>query len=122
MCAQPDRPPCHTHHPSPHMDSPPPPPPPPPHTHTRTHTPPPPKKKEHAHTQTHTHHPQVRELSNARGVYEQLMEMLSRLASLGLVHCDYNEFNLLVSSRGVRAGCCSVVLAGQQGFIFRCCL
>lgn len=39
---------------------------------------------------------QVRQLSNPRGVYIQLMEMLARLAGLGLVHCDYNEFNLLV--------------------------
>ncbi|KAL4450558.1 hypothetical protein ABPG77_000914 [Micractinium sp. CCAP 211/92] len=42
---------------------------------------------------------QVRELSNPREVYEQLMEMLSRLASLGLVHCDYNEFNLLINEK-----------------------
>ena len=39
---------------------------------------------------------QVRELSNPRRVYTELMEMLARLAGLGLVHCDYNEFNLLV--------------------------
>lgn len=47
-------------------------------------------------------HLQVRQLSNPRGVYEQLMDMLARLASLGLVHCDYNEFNLLVSGECVR--------------------
>ncbi|KAI7845570.1 hypothetical protein COHA_000859 [Chlorella ohadii] len=40
---------------------------------------------------------QVRELSNPRRVYTELMEMLARLAGLGLVHCDYNEFNLLVN-------------------------
>lgn len=39
---------------------------------------------------------QVRQLSNPRQVYTQLMEMLAQLAGLGLVHCDYNEFNLLV--------------------------
>jgi len=39
---------------------------------------------------------QVRQLSNPRIVYVQLMQMLAQLASLGLVHCDYNEFNLLV--------------------------
>lgn len=39
---------------------------------------------------------QVRQLSNPRLVYTQLMDMLARLAGLGLVHCDYNEFNLLV--------------------------
>lgn len=42
---------------------------------------------------------QVRQLSNPRGVYEQLMDMLARLASLGLVHCDYNEFNLLINEQ-----------------------
>jgi RIO kinase 2 len=40
---------------------------------------------------------QVRQLSNPRRLYVQLMEMLARLAGLGLVHCDYNEFNLLVN-------------------------
>lgn len=40
---------------------------------------------------------QVRQLSNPRAIYCQLMDMLSRLAGLGLVHCDYNEFNILVS-------------------------
>lgn len=42
--------------------------------------------------------PQVRSLANPRGVYERLMGLLARLAGLGLVHCDFNEFNLLVSS------------------------
>lgn len=40
---------------------------------------------------------QVRELENPRKVYEECMEVLVRLAALGLVHCDYNEFNLLIS-------------------------
>lgn len=39
---------------------------------------------------------QVRRLSNPRAVYSLLMDLLARLAGLGLVHCDYNEFNLLV--------------------------
>lgn len=30
-------------------------------------------------------------------VYLTCMELLSRLASKGLVHCDFNEFNLLIS-------------------------
>ncbi|KAL4439723.1 hypothetical protein ABPG75_002724 [Micractinium tetrahymenae] len=42
---------------------------------------------------------QVRQLSHPRTVYEQLMAMLSQLASLGLVHCDYNEFNLLINEK-----------------------
>ncbi|EFN51844.1 hypothetical protein CHLNCDRAFT_27453, partial [Chlorella variabilis] len=42
---------------------------------------------------------QVRQLSNPRKVYAHLMDMLSKLAGLGLVHCDYNEFNLLVNDK-----------------------
>ncbi|PSC74501.1 Serine threonine-kinase rio2 [Micractinium conductrix] len=42
---------------------------------------------------------QVRQLSSPRTIYVQLMALLSRLAGLGLVHCDYNEFNLLINER-----------------------
>lgn len=41
---------------------------------------------------------QVRELGNPGRIYEQCMGMMARLAELGLVHCDFNEFNLLVST------------------------
>jgi RIO-like serine/threonine protein kinase len=47
---------------------------------------------------------QVRQLSRPREAYAQLMAMLSQLAGLGLVHCDYNEFNLLVSLTGSGGG------------------
>lgn len=40
---------------------------------------------------------QVRELGNPGEIYQQCMGMMARLAELGLVHCDFNEFNLLVS-------------------------
>jgi RIO kinase 2 len=40
---------------------------------------------------------QVQQLANPRKVYEECMRVLVRLAQLGLVHCDYNEFNLLIS-------------------------
>lgn len=50
-----------------------------------------PRQEEHC-----CHAVQVRQLSNPRKVYAHLMDMLSKLAGLGLVHCDYNEFNLLV--------------------------
>ena len=40
---------------------------------------------------------QVRQIENPRKVYEECMRILVRLAELGLVHCDYNEFNLLIS-------------------------
>ena len=40
---------------------------------------------------------QVHELQDAGCVYTQLMAVLSSLAERGLVHCDCNEFNVLVS-------------------------
>ena len=40
---------------------------------------------------------QVHELANPGAVYEECMNLMTRLAQLGLVHCDFNEFNLLVS-------------------------
>jgi RIO kinase 2 len=39
---------------------------------------------------------QVRELENPEYVWEQVMRMLVRMAEYGLVHCDLNEFNLMV--------------------------
>ena len=39
---------------------------------------------------------QVREMQDAGGVYNHLMALLSSLAERGLVHCDCNEFNILV--------------------------
>ena len=37
----------------------------------------------------------MRELRHPRDVYAQLMGLLARLAAKGLIHCDFNEFNLL---------------------------
>jgi len=45
---------------------------------------------------------QVRELRNPGAVYAQLMDLLARLAAKGLIHCDFNEFNLLVRGRARR--------------------
>lgn len=42
------------------------------------------------------HPTQVRELENPDYVYEQVIRMLVRMAEYGLVHCDLNEFNLMV--------------------------
>ena len=39
---------------------------------------------------------QVRELGNPGRVYGQLMDLAQGLAARGLVHCDFNEFNVLV--------------------------
>ncbi|KAF8073207.1 rio2 [Scenedesmus sp. PABB004] len=39
---------------------------------------------------------QVRELAHPAAVYAAAMELISRLAASGLIHCDFNEFNLLI--------------------------
>ena len=44
--------------------------------------------------------PQIRELASPGVVYNKLMELIGRLAELGLVHCDFNEFNVLVRCCG----------------------
>ena len=41
----------------------------------------------------------MRELRHPRDVYSQLMGLLARLAAKGLIHCDFNEFNLLARAR-----------------------
>ncbi|KAL7067514.1 RIO1 family protein [Cryptosporidium serpentis] len=38
----------------------------------------------------------VRELKSPHEVLERLMKMIVRLADCGLIHCDFNEFNLLI--------------------------
>jgi RIO kinase 2 len=40
---------------------------------------------------------QVRQLHDPCSVYSELMELMSRLATLGLVHCDFNEFNIMIN-------------------------
>ncbi|KAK9902872.1 hypothetical protein WJX75_009355 [Coccomyxa subellipsoidea] len=42
---------------------------------------------------------QVR-LADPGAVYLQLMDMIADLAARGLVHCDFNEFNILVDEQG----------------------
>lgn len=44
----------------------------------------------------HTFVHQVSELEDPGAVYRECMRMIAQLASWGLVHCDFNEFNLLV--------------------------
>jgi RIO kinase 2 len=39
---------------------------------------------------------QVKKLRHPAQVYLTCMELISRLAGKGLIHCDFNEFNLLV--------------------------
>lgn len=40
---------------------------------------------------------QVRQMAHPARVYLSCMELLSRLAGKGLIHCDFNEFNLLIN-------------------------
>ena len=41
---------------------------------------------------------QVSSLKHVGTVYSQLMNMIIRLAEYGLIHCDFNEFNLLITN------------------------
>lgn len=40
---------------------------------------------------------QMRKFRNPSLVYQQSMELIERIAGVGLIHCDLNEFNLLVN-------------------------
>lgn len=39
---------------------------------------------------------QVHHISNVPKLYEELMNMIIRLAQYGLIHCDFNEFNIMI--------------------------
>ncbi|KAJ3125547.1 hypothetical protein HK098_000166 [Nowakowskiella sp. JEL0407] len=43
---------------------------------------------------------QITEVANPGQLYSQLMNLLLRLAHAGLIHSDFNEFNLLVTPEG----------------------
>jgi hypothetical protein len=45
---------------------------------------------------------QVRELAHPDAVWRQAADIMARLAQHGLVHCDFNEFNLLVDDDEAR--------------------
>lgn len=40
----------------------------------------------------------VNELKNPGKVYSECLDLIVRLASFGFVHCDFNEFNLLITN------------------------
>lgn len=44
---------------------------------------------------------QIREINNPNLVYVQCMDFIARLAEYGLIHCDLNEFNLMVDKKGI---------------------
>lgn len=43
---------------------------------------------------------QIKEIPNPKVVYETLMEMLCKFVEIGIIHGDYNEFNLLLDQKG----------------------
>lgn len=43
---------------------------------------------------------QVRELKDPLAVLEKLMKLIVRLAHCGLIHGDFNEFNLMIDDAG----------------------
>lgn len=43
----------------------------------------------------------VKKMSNPGPVFDRAAAILKRLARCGLVHCDFNEFNLMVSDYGI---------------------
>lgn len=38
----------------------------------------------------------VKRIGKPRKVYRQLMDLISKLAECGLIHCDFNEFNIMI--------------------------
>lgn len=40
---------------------------------------------------------QVHDVSDPSALYSDLMELIVRLGSFGLIHCDFNEFNLIIN-------------------------
>lgn len=43
---------------------------------------------------------QVKQLQNPEMVFETIIGLVVRLAEHGLIHCDFNEFNIMVSISG----------------------
>lgn len=39
---------------------------------------------------------QIRELQNPDDVFDKILGLVIRLAEHGLIHCDFNEFNIMV--------------------------
>ena len=48
-------------------------------------------------------------------VYAKLMELMARLAELGLVHCDFNEFNVLVGPPSRSIACARTIESPLSG-------
>ena len=59
----------------------------------------------------------MRELQSPGIVYGKLMDLIARLAELGLVHCDFNEFNVLVRAADAPAGSFLLLAGAANGSI-----
>ncbi|KAH3673337.1 hypothetical protein WICPIJ_009854 [Wickerhamomyces pijperi] len=44
----------------------------------------------------------LREHYNVKGLYSELMKFIVKLANHGLIHCDFNEFNIIIVNDDVR--------------------
>ena len=44
---------------------------------------------------------QVNQLQNPDSVFETIIGLVVRLAEHGLIHCDFNEFNIMVCTSGL---------------------
>ena len=45
------------------------------------------------------HRCQVRSMANPSLLFSELMELIVRLAKHGLIHCDFNEFNIILNDK-----------------------
>lgn len=45
------------------------------------------------------HRCQVRTVTNPPLLFGELMELIVRLANHGLIHCDFNEFNIILNDK-----------------------
>ena len=46
------------------------------------------------------HRCQVQSLDDPASIYNELMELIVQLGGYGLIHCDFNEFNIMISDAG----------------------
>lgn len=42
---------------------------------------------------------QVHQLEDPAALYSDLMDLIVQLGGYGLIHCDYNEFNIMLDSK-----------------------
>lgn len=52
-----------------------------------------------SHDQCLLHRCQVRNVINPSLLFAELMELIVRLADHGLIHCDFNEFNIILNDK-----------------------